>query len=179
MRARGRLPWILALLLAAAGGPARAAPSAPEVQLKAAFIFHFTQFIDWPAGTFGGPDAPFVIGVLGDEPMDDALTLMVRGERLSGHPLAVRRIRSTVEAADCQIVYVPADADDSFREARLRGAPVLTVGETADFLQAGGIIEFFTDHSHVRLRINLAAAHGASLRISSKLLRVAQVLSPP
>ena len=110
--------------------------------------------------------------------MGEALAEMIRGERLAGRPLVVRRLRSVAEAADCQILYVASDAEDLFRELRLHGAPVLTVGETAEFLQDGGMIEFYTDHNHVRLRINLAAARGASLQISSKLLRVAQVLSP-
>jgi hypothetical protein len=178
MSRRGLPFWLGALLVAAGGVPARAAPAPTEVQLKAAFIFHFTQFVDWPAPTFAGPDAPFVIGVYGAEPMDEALTSMVQGEKLAGHPLVIRRLRSAGEAADCQILYVSSDGEDLFREARLHGAPVLTVGETDAFLQWGGAIELYTDHNHVRLRINLAAARGSSLQISSKLLRVAQVISP-
>jgi hypothetical protein len=73
---------------------------------------------------------------------------------------------------------VSGDDEDVFREARLRESPILTVGETDDFLRWGGMIEFFNDHNHVRLRINLAAARATSLQISSKLLRVAQVLPP-
>jgi YfiR/HmsC-like len=169
---------LFALLLAAGAISARAAPAPTEVQLKAAFIFHFTQFVDWPAQAFAAPDAPFIIGVLGDDSMVEALTAMVRDEKLAGHSLEVRRLRSPSEAAACQILYVSSDDEDLFRDARLRGAPVLTVGETDSFLQWGGVIEFFTDHNHVRLRINLASARGSSLQISSKLLRVAQILSP-
>jgi hypothetical protein len=170
--------WLLSLLLAAGAEPARAAPAPTETQLKAAFIFHFTQFVDWPPQAFAGPDAPFVIGVLGDDGMVQALTAMVRDEKLAGHDLAVRRLRGPGEAANCQILYVASESEDLFHDTRLRGAPVLTVGETDSFLQWGGMIEFYTDHNHVRLRINLAAARGSSLQVSSKLLRVAQVLSP-
>jgi hypothetical protein len=178
MRASRRPAWLLALLLAAGAVPARAAPAPTEVQLKAAFIFHFTQFVDWPAQAFATPDAPFVIGVLGDEAMVQALTAMVEDEKLAGHPLVVRRLRSPSEAVNCHILYVSSDEEDAFHDARLRNAPILTVGESDAFLQWGGVIEFFTDHNHVRLRINLAAARGSSLQISSKLLRVAQVQSP-
>jgi len=178
MRLHRICPWILAGLAALGGGPVRAAPTASEVQLKAAFIFHFTQFVDWPPRTLNDPETPFVIGVLEDEPMDEALSAMVQGERIAGHPMKVRRLRSVSEAGGCQILYVSRDGEDLFRNAGLRDAPVLTVGESEGFLQSGGIIEFFTDHNHVRLRINLAAARGASLQISSKLLRVAQVLPP-
>jgi len=156
----------------------RAAPTASEVQLKAAFIFHFTQFISWPAHTFEDPNAPFVIGIVGDEPIDEALTEMVRGERVDGHPLQVRRLSRPADAANCQIVYSSGDGEEKFRAARFHGEPVLTVGETEGFLQSGGMIEFITEHNHVKLRINLPAAKAASLQISSKLLRVAQVLSP-
>jgi YfiR/HmsC-like len=173
MRARLR-PWILGVLFVASVVPGRAAPTAEEV--KAAFIFHFTQFVAWPAQCFDGPDAPFVIGVLGDGTIDQALTLMVQGERLGHHPIEVRHLRNPADAADCQIVYVAGDSNSLFRAARLRDAPVLTVGESDAFLDAGGMIEFFTERSRVRLRINLPAARSASLQISSKLLRVAQVL---
>lgn len=170
--------WILALLAAAGAGAVRAAPTAPEVQVRAAFIFNFTQFVDWPSQTFPRPRAPFVIGVLGDARLADALTEMVKGEQLAGHPLEVRRLRGPADAGECQIVYVAGDDEDVFREARLREAPILTVGETDAFLRWGGMIEFYNDHNHVRLRINLTAARATSLQISSKLLRVAQVLSP-
>jgi hypothetical protein len=175
---RRLLPWIAALAAAAAGAQGRAAPTASEVQVKAAFIFHFTQFIDWPSETLGAPGTPFVIGVFDDGPIEEALSAIVRGEQLSGHPLSIRHLRRPGDAVGCQIVYVSSGGEHLFRPARLRGDPVLTVGETDDFLESGGMIEFFTDHNHVKLRINLSAARGASLQISSKLLRVAQVLSP-
>jgi hypothetical protein len=171
-------PW-LALLLAAAGAPgAGAAPAPSETQLKAAFIFNFTRFVDWPPEALGPGRAPFVIGVFGDEPIDQALGVLVRGEQIDGHPLEVRRLRRPADAVGCQIAYVAANGEDLFRPARLRGDPVLTVGETEDFLASGGMIQLFTDHNHMRLKINLSAARAASLQISSKLLRVAQVLSP-
>jgi hypothetical protein len=176
MRARLRL-GILGALAALAVASARAAPSAEEV--KAAFIFHFTQFVEWPPATFAAPDAPFVIGVLGDDAIAAALTIIAQGERLGRHPFEIRRLRDPAYAADCQIVYVAGDEDGAFRAARLRGEPVLTVGESDDFIAAGGMIEFFVEHSRVRLRINLPAARSSSLQISSKLLRVAEVLPSP
>jgi len=170
-------PWILGAIAALGVASVRAAPSAEEV--KAAFIFHFTQFVEWPPQTFDGPDAPFVIGVLGDGSITEALTVMVHGERLGRHPVEIRRLRSPDDAAGCQIVYVAGDDNSLFRAARLRGEPVLTVGESDDFIAAGGMIEFFIEHNRVRLRINLAAARSSSLQISSKLLRVADVLPSP
>jgi hypothetical protein len=176
---RRRLPWLLAAFAAAAGASTRAAPTAPEVQLKAAFIYHFTQFVSWPAQAAAEPESPFVIGVFGDEALEKALNGMVAGEALGHHPLAVRHLWRPSDAATCQIVYVANDEEGLFRKAQLRADPVLTVGESESFLESGGMIEFFTDQNHVKLRINLPAARAASLQISAKLLRVAQVYSPP
>jgi len=168
-----------ALLALAGGSTVRAAPTVTEAQVRAAFIFHFTQFVDWPPKAFAEPGAPFVIGVFGDKPIDEALTALIRGERFGTHPFEVRRLRRAAEASSCQIVYVSNEAENLFRPAWLRGYPVLLVGETEDFLRSGGMIEFFTDHNEERFRINLNAAHASSLDISAKLLRVAQVLPSP
>jgi YfiR/HmsC-like len=176
---RGRFRrWVTAALAAACCTAARAAPAVSEVQLKAAFLFHFTQFVVWSEKDFPTPGAPFVIGVFGPDPIDAALRPMVLGERVGGHPLEVRHLSSPSEVAGCSMVYVPDGAEEAFRSARTGTDPVLTVGESDRFLATGGMIEFFSDHSHVRLRINLEAARASSLQISSKLLRVAQVVSP-
>lgn len=174
---RGRL-WVLAALAAACGAAARSTPEVSEAQLKAAFLFHFTQFVVWSEQDFPGPDAPFVIGVFGPDPIDAALGPMVRGERVGRHPLEVRQLRSPSEAAGCNMLYVPDGSEEAFRSARPGTGAVLTVGESDRFLATGGMIEFFSDHSHVRLRINLEATRASSLQISSKLLRVAQVVTP-
>lgn len=170
------LPLLAAILLGAVPGAAAAEVS--EVQLKAAFLFHFTQFVDWPEAQFRAPDAPFVIGVFGNNEIEEALGVMVQGERVGLHRLEVRHLRRPAEAEACNMVFVPNGSESQFRSARTASAPVLTVGESASFLQDGGMIEFYSDHTHVRLRINLQAARAASLQISSKLLRVAQVVSP-
>lgn len=176
--ARRARAWALAALAAACCGMARAAPEVSEVQLKAAFLFHFTQFVVWSEKDFPSPDAPFVIGVFGPDPIDAALRRMVEGERVGGHPLEVRHLARPSEAAGCSMIYVPNGSEETFRSARTGTEPVLTVGESDRFLATGGMIEFFSDHSHVRLRINLEAARASSLQISSKLLRVAQVVTP-
>jgi hypothetical protein len=176
--ARRARAWVLVVLAAACGGVARSAPGVPEVELKAAFLFHFTQYVVWSERDFPGPNAPFVIGIFGPDPIDAALRPMVRGERVGGHPLEVRHLTRPDEATGCNMIYVPDGSEEAFRSARTGTEPVLTVGESDRFLATGGMIEFFSDHSHVRLRINLEAARASSLKISSKLLRVAQVVTP-
>jgi hypothetical protein len=156
---------------------ARAA-EVPEPELKAAYLFHFTQFVNWPEADFASPAAPFVIGIFGADDLEAALATMVRGERVGSHRLEVRHLSRPVEAGACQMVFVPNGLEGEFRLARTGAVPVLTVGESDGFLRSGGMIEFYSDRTHVRLRINLQAARDASLTISSKLLRVAQVVSP-
>lgn len=169
--------WPRPLLLAAGllAGAARAWAAPTEFDLKAVFLFHFAQFVAWPDTAFAGPNAPFVIGVAGQDPFGATLANVVRGESMGGHPLVVQHVDSVAAARRCQILYVAPDGDSRFPAQSLAGAPVLTVGESATFFQSGGIIQFFTDHNHVRLRVNLTAARADSLTISAKLLRVAEV----
>jgi YfiR/HmsC-like len=163
-------------LSAGAIAPHLAGASLPtEADLKAVFLFHFTQFVEWPVGVFPSPDAPFVIGILGRDPFGDALENIVRGEKVGQHPLVVRTVSGYSSERTCQILYVPRDTESLLDTARLTTAPVLTVGESTEFYDAGGIVQFVTERRHVRLRVNLTAARSHSLIISAKLLRVAEV----
>jgi hypothetical protein len=174
MRFRSKLmQW--AALLAICTGSAKAVPQLSEAELKAVFLFHFTQFVEWPISVFPSADAPFVIGILGPDPFGGALDNIVRGEKVGQHPLIVRGVSGYQAERDCQILYVTKIAESLLDPAKLNKAPVLTVGESAAFYEAGGLIEFVTDHRHVRLRVNLTAARERSLVISAKLLRVAEV----
>jgi hypothetical protein len=164
-----------AALIALCTGCAQAAPQLTEAKLKAAFLFHFTQFVEWPVAVFPAPDAPFLIGILGPDPFGGALQDIVRGEKVGLHPLIVRGVSGYQAERNCQILYVTKVAESLLDPAKLNTDPVLTVGESAAFYEAGGLIEFITDHRHVRLRVNLTAARARSLVISAKLLRVAEV----
>jgi hypothetical protein len=150
-----------------------AAPT--ESDLKAVFLFHFTQFVAWPESAFSSPNAPFVIGVIGRDPFGPTLSDVVRGESIGLHPLLVQHVDSLEAARRCQILYVAAGSEGHFAPSSLASEPILTVGDSEAFYRSGGIIQFFTDHSHVRLKVNLAAARADSLTISAKLLRVAEV----
>jgi hypothetical protein len=174
MRFRAQLlQWTA--LFAICTGAAKAASQPSEAELKAVFLFHFTQFVEWPISVFPSPDAPFVIGILGPDPFNGALEDIVHGEKVGQHPLIVRGVSGYQAERDCQILYVTRVAESLLDPAKLSKSPVLTVGESAAFYEAGGLIEFITDHRHVRLRVNLTAARERSLVISAKLLRVAEV----
>jgi YfiR/HmsC-like len=174
---------IVAVLLALGAAPARAqAPAAPtEYQVKAVFLFNFSQFVDWPAGSFPDGRAPLVIGVLGKDPFGATLDEIVRGETVNGRPLEVRRYGSAEQIDDaCHILFIERSQEERFDGvlAALKGRSVLTVGDFEGFARRGGIIRFVTVGNKIRLRVNLAAAQDAKLTISSKLLRPAQIVAP-
>lgn len=175
-------PLLMALLLVAAA-PALAAPTlaAPtEYDVKAAFLFNFSQFVDWPDMAFADAQSPLVIGVLGTDPFGNALDEIVRGETVKGRPLEVRRFRSVGEMDTCHILFIDRSEQRRFAEilAGLKGRSILTVGDFEDFAESGGVIRFVSAGNKIRLRINLDAARAANLTISSKLLRPATIVGP-
>jgi len=173
---------LLALLLLGGGGRAGAdAGDDLEYQVKAAFLFNFAKFAEWPADAFAGPEAPITICVAGDDPFGESLDAAVRGETVGGRRLAVQRTRGLAKLRDCQIVFV-AGSERGRRHAilsSLEGAAVLSVGEDDGFLTDGGVVRFVLDQNRVRFEINLAAAEDNRLKLSSKLLRLARAVHPP
>lgn len=154
-------------------------PATPtEYQLKAVFLFNFAQFVAWPDSAFATPDAPLVIGILGPDPFGAYLDETVRGEMVNGHPLVIRRFRGPADVTICHVLFV-GSADRQRLEAiltELGTRPILTVGEWDGFARGGGMIGFVTDRNRIRLRINRQAAEAASLTLSSRLLRPAEIV---
>ncbi len=171
----------LLLLLLVLGTPAWAdAQDDLEYQVKAAFLFNFAKFAEWPADAFEGPDDPITICVAGDDPFGESLDAVVRGETVSGRRLTVRRTQSLSKLKDCQIVFVPRSERARRRAilSSLEGTAVLSVGEDDGFLTDGGVVRFVLDQNRIRFEINLAAAEGNRLKLSSKLLRLARAVYP-
>ena len=150
----------------------------PEYQLKAVFLFNFAQFVEWPASAFPNSMTPLVIGILGDDPFGPYLDETVRGETVNDRPLVVRRYRSVEEITVCHILFISRREDRRIKGIldSLRVRSVLTVSDADRFATRGGMIRFVTDHKRIRFRINLEAARAASLTLSSKLLRPAEIV---
>jgi hypothetical protein len=150
-----------------------------EHQVKAIFLFNFTQFVEWPPAAGADAQKPFVIGVLGDDPFGAYLDDAVRGERVNGRPLAVERFRRLDEAKACQILFISRSETSKLvpNLEGLKGRGILTVSEITDFGRRGGMIEFVNEKGKIRLKINVEAAKAARLTISSKLLRPAEIVS--
>lgn len=168
---------ILISLLALMGSVLRTpvqAQTANEYQVKAAFIFNFAKFVEWPNDAFGDGGA-LVVGVVGDDPFGSALD-QLNGNTVNGRRLMVKRFRSGDSLRSCQILFVSNSEQRRLGKIMdsVRGSSVLTIGETPQFNQAGGIIRFVVQNNKVRFEINAAAAGQARLRISSKLLALSK-----
>jgi len=175
--------WLPALLLALmAIAHAAPAPLSPDKdhRVKAVFLFNFAQFVEWPESAFRGPKDSLVVGVLGDDPFDDFLDEVVKGESVRDRPIEVKRFKRLEDIKECHVLFISAGEaarlDGSV--AALKDRKILTVGESQDFLAQGGMIRFVEENGKVRFKINLEAVQDAELSISSKLLRVAQVTIP-
>lgn len=187
MARRGPLAW---LALGVLGGtipvapvcgaepPAALAPS-HEYQVKAACLFYFAQFVEWPARAFADHRAPLVIGLLGDDPFGAYLDEYVRGEAVAGRAIVVRRFQQPDEIKDCHILFVSASetARADRLLAALKGRSILTVGDTENFSAQGGMVRLVIESGKLRLHINNAAAREAGLIISSKILRPATIVT--
>jgi hypothetical protein len=173
---RWLLPWLL-LLAGAVRSDAQGGPS--EYEVKAVFLLNFAQFIEWPAAAFAGPKDPLVIGVLGEDPFGDVLDEVVRDENVNGRPLAVRRYARAEQIDSCHILFISRSESRRLEQvlAALRGRNLLTVGDTDGYALRGVMIRFVTEKNRLRLRINLEAARGAGLTLSSKLLRPAEIVT--
>jgi hypothetical protein len=159
--------------------PSTAQDRSVEYEVKAAFLYNFAKFIEWPTAAFPARDSAFTI-CLADELFRGPVERAVQGEMWNGRPLLVKQIDSGDEVRGCQVVYISRSAAPKGMEILMAAmnAPVLTVGETADFIPAGGIIRFTESGHRIRFEINPDAADRASLRVSSRLLRLADIVRP-
>jgi hypothetical protein len=172
------------LLLAAAlvGVAARPADaSSLEYRVKAAFLYNFAKFVEWPPQAFAGPQAPYTICVLGSDPFDEALDAVVGENAVQGRRLVVRRLGDLKGAASCHILFVSSSERERLKGifGTLGDAPTLTVGEDEEFTRLGGCLRFFLEENKVRFEISLAATDRAHLKLSAKLLSLARVIGKP
>jgi hypothetical protein len=159
---------------AVVGGAPAGSDVAADVAVKAAFLYNFAKFTEWPALPPGGP---IVLCVVGPDAIAAALVETVKGQNISGHALEVWRPQDSLSWRSCQLLFI-ADAETRKSAGGLAGIktlPVLTVSDGKDFSQSSGIIELFVESGRMRFAINLDAAEGSGLRLSSRLLGLAKV----
>jgi hypothetical protein len=152
-----------------------------EYQIKAVFLYNFCQFVEWPSKAFVHEDDPLIIGILGENPFDSYLEETVKGEKASGHSLEVRHFQQVSQIRECHILFINVTGKDEVKKviSALASRNILTVSEMTNFTKQGGIVRFFTEDNRTRIRINLEAAKKAELIISSKLLKLADIVNAP
>lgn len=172
---------LVPLFLALAGGMSAAqAQSSREYQLKAVFLYNFAQFTDWPTNTFAATNAPIVIGILGQDPFGPALSDTVNGETIHGHPFAIEHYRRAEDIKTCDILFISQSETRLVNEIvrSLKRKPILTVADADTPSTSDAIIRFLIQNNKVHFRVNEKAAEEANITLSSKLLRVAEVVPP-
>lgn len=174
-----RLIFILAITLNNLTLQSQVTPSR-EYQLKAVFLFNFTQFVDWPPASYDTEQSPLVIGILGKNPFGNYLEQTVSGEKINGHPVIVHYYENEEDAKGCHLLFlnIPESKKRKNILETLKGKSILTVSDGTDFLEQGGMIRFFTNKNKIKIQINLQASKESELTVSSKLLGVAEIFKP-
>ncbi len=176
---KGAKKIVCAFLLFANLVPARDLfAQAGEYELKAAFLYNFTQFVRWPDSSFSAPDSPFQLCIVGEDPFGKTLDDLVTTEYVDNHPIVVRRIRDVENTSLCHMAFVSAKTSIPFESVleTIGDRPVLVVGDLPDIAEKGGTIAFRVVNNRIRVEVNLASARTANLRISSKLLRLSTII---
>ena len=149
---------------------------AKEYQLKAAFLYNFTKFIEWPPERFETAGSPMVIGVLGVNPFGDDLEKIVEGRTVNGRAIQVKFLPSAAEVGAVHLLFVPAGEETLLPASAWQHTAIVTVGESPDLAARGGMIIFTQVAGKLRFEINLVAAERNGLKISAQLLKLATVV---
>jgi hypothetical protein len=169
---------IFAMSLTEISRTAQAQSAADEYHVKAAFLFHFVQLVEWPADSLESETSPVTLCIIGEDPFQGDLETTLAGKTVGTRPLRVRHLKPAEDSHGCQVLFV--SKHDTARLGRLlmelKDGPILTVGESDGFVQQGGMIGFLLVDNKVRFEINLEAAERAKLKISSRLLLLAKTV---
>lgn len=142
-----------------------------EDQLKAAYLFNFVKFVEWPAAA---ADQALVLCVIGGEGVHAALAAGIESKKVANRRVGLRSLDSADNLTDCNVLYIDAGAVQDNWQALLPVAiPILTVSDATWFTRSGGMIELFTENNRLRFNVNIDNANNAGLRISSSLLDLA------
>ena len=177
--------WSLVLVLLLGGGlgvawkagaQSQSPPEYQEYQVKAAFLYNFAKFVEWPAESFKDAQAPLIIGIIGKDPFGETFNKL-RDHHIEGRKLVIKRFAKAEDLEKCHILFISAAEKEhlSMILKITRDWPVLTVGDTKGLVQSGVIINFLIIENKIRFEINTDAAQRAGLKIRSQLLKLAKI----
>lgn len=147
-----------------------------EYRKKANYLSHFPSFVEWPEDAWPSRDAPFLICVFGNYGFGTSLAELTRGERVRERRIEIRWKRNLDELRSCQVLFVSGSEQNRYEQVLevVRGGRVLTVGETPEFLNAGGMVSFVKQEESIRFDVNVVEANRVQLKISSRMLALAR-----
>jgi hypothetical protein len=153
-------------------------PMPSEYQVKAAFLINFPKYVEWPAEAFAATNSPIVIAAMGETKVAAEIEKIITGRTVNGREIVLKRLASHEEPGVCHILFISAAEQQHSPNlcTQLKDISVLTVGESDDFLDRGGIINLARRDQKIAVQVNLTAADKARIKISSKLLGVAGVV---
>jgi hypothetical protein len=183
---RWQIDKILVSTLMLAAGVARCSVTsvfaqsgeASEYQIKAAFLYNFAKFVEWPPENAGGAGDPLTICIVGEDPFGNILDDVTKGKTINGRRVLVSRLKPGQGLKGCQIAFISSGERSQWKSIfpNANRAGVLTVGETEGFAAEGGVIDFIREENKVHFEVNVDAAQRAKLKISSKLLSLAKIV---
>ena len=167
--------WLMLAALLSLGTARGDDAQLTESKLKAAFLFNFAKFVEWPPTAFAATNSPITIGILGENPFGGDLEAIIRDKTINNRTIVIKPMLSITEATNCQMLFISASVKSKIPEmiSGLGAATILTVGDTDRFTERGGMINFVKEGNKIRFEINDVAAKRAGLKISSKLLSLA------
>jgi hypothetical protein len=170
---------LLAVYFPPANRAVRAGQSPTEYQVKAAYLFNFLKFVEWPEDPAADPHGKWVIGFVGDTPIADELPRLVEGKNVLGRDLQVKKFEATDNLRGCNILFISTSEKKRLPSifAALRGSSVLTVADMDNFIATGGMIQLVVQDARVQVTIDVGATGRARLLVSSKLLALARVVT--
>lgn len=171
----GAVILLLVFLFQSGAGREISAGELSEYQVKAAFLYNFAKFVEWPERAYSGPAANIVFCVMGEDPFGDDLNV-IKGKTVKEHKVAIKRISGDADAQTCHILFISRSEEGRLEEAlsALGKAPVLLVGDMERFARRGGMINFLMEKNRVTFEVNAEAAKKAGLSVSSQLLKLAR-----
>jgi hypothetical protein len=171
------LACLMLVFLSILGPQPRAQDTLPEADLKAAVLYNFTKYVEWPADAFASPEAPLVVGVFGDEAFTRTLRTLLADKTAHKRGFTVKRLTNNTDGKACHILFF--QANETRRMGQLydiiKRSPILTVGESDEFLDQGGMMNLYFEDKQVRFEVHPPTAENAKLSVSSRLLRLAKI----
>jgi len=154
--------------------------SAQEYQLKAAWLYNLTRFVEWPETNFIATNAPFVIGIVGQDPFGSSLEEATRAENVHGHPIVIKHLTTNDALSSCQILFLSRSEQADFGPlvSQLAASPVLSVADADGASGQGVMVNLVVSRDTIKMEINQEAAKTAHLEISSRLLGLARIVKP-